>query len=297
VPLGAAIVPHAPLLVRGVSPDNEEITEDLRRAVELLDLGEVDAFVLISPHGERSGVYGGAEGSLAGFGVSGASLKREVDSRLAVRLRERWGRPALEGTDHGISVPLMLGLLPDVPVVAVTLREVTGAKERALRERQAVSTLPAGRQISQAEQGITETRDGNAMPEAGVAPSDGEAGRAEEFAGMLEDARELGRALAHLGLERSLGVVASVNTGAALTARAPLSERQQARAVERRVLEVLTAHGPAALNGLVRDMWRAAGSCAAGPLVALGAAFPDARVAPLAYDLPFGVGYLVAALE
>jgi hypothetical protein len=31
--------------------------------------------------------------------------------------------------------------------------------------------------------------------------------------------------------------------------------------------------------------------------VALGAAFPDARVAPLAYDLPFGVGYLVAALE
>lgn len=111
---------------------------------------------------------------------------------------------------------------------------------------------------------------------------------------VMQDASQLGEALRDLG--DGVGVVASVNTAAALTPRAPLTERPGARDVERRLLEAL-GRELAGVEDIAYELWLEGGSCAPGPLVALARAVPDARTAPLVYDHPYGVGYLVAELS
>lgn len=83
--------------------------------------------ILLSPHGERSGIYKRVRGSLAGFGIRGVHVERRTDRKLARELAEAWGEPMLdEAIDHGVLVPLLLGLPPNATVVAATLREITG---------------------------------------------------------------------------------------------------------------------------------------------------------------------------
>jgi hypothetical protein len=89
-----------------------------------LDFHSVEAIVLLSPHGQTTGVYGRVTGSLDAFGVRGLKVDRRGDDRLTRALSETWGQPVLDETaDHGIAVPLLHGFLPDVPVIAAAIAE------------------------------------------------------------------------------------------------------------------------------------------------------------------------------
>jgi hypothetical protein len=101
-----------------------------------------DLIVLLSPHGRVSGVYRETRGDLDGFGKRGIEVTRPTDSEFAERLAAAWGRPVVEEPcDHGVVVPVAGGSLPDAPLVACTLEEVTGPNgapvERAIEDARA----------------------------------------------------------------------------------------------------------------------------------------------------------------
>ncbi len=108
----------------------------------------------------------------------------------------------------------------------------------------------------------------------------------------VEDAARLARAVAGAADGRLIAFVASANTSAALTERAPLPSLEGAGEAEQRVMQALRER-PGELPARVGDLARAA-SCGAGPLAAFGFLFADARCELLAYEHPFGVGYAVA---
>lgn len=235
------------MLVPDASPLPSEETEDIRASVAGLEL-DPGPVVVVSPHGDTTGVYAATEGSLAGFGVPEAAVGRPTDTTIRERVVRAWRRPLLDNDpDHGVIVPLLCGLAADRPVVGVTLREVTGAG-------------------------------------------------AASFDEVIDDAVRLGESLRELLARGEISLVASVNTAAALTPRAPLTERPAARAVERRLLEAL-GRGLDTADEIAGELWLEGGSCAAGPLVALSHAVPEARAVPLVYDHPYGVGYLVAKVS
>ena len=86
--------------------------------------------------------------------------------------------------------------------------------------------------------------------------------------------------------------VASANTGAALSARAPLGLRDDAVEADRRLLEWLRT-GEDDGDEVLEAVAEAGGSCGVGPLAAFAALFPG-KASVDAYESPFGVGYLVA---
>jgi hypothetical protein len=82
---------------------------------------------MLSPHGSSSGVYRSVDGDLHGFGVDGIEIEGSVDVAAAEEISAAWGKPLLDApADHGIVVPLVAGSVPEAPVVACTLTEVTG---------------------------------------------------------------------------------------------------------------------------------------------------------------------------
>jgi hypothetical protein len=93
----------------------------------------------------------------------------------------------------------------------------------------------------------------------------------------------------------SVLIVASAHTSAALTARAPLTERAEGRALDERILTSLDGD-VRALDDIGCDAWTAGGSCGAGPFAALGRLLSGRSAEVLAYEHPFGVGYLVATV-
>lgn len=236
--LAAAIVPHAPLLVEGVlaSPPREVL--ELRAAVAALELGG-EVVVVVSPHAARSGVYAQASGSLAAFGLPHVTAARTTGP-AAGDLAAAWGQSFIEGdVDHGVLVPLALGVADGVVVIGVGLSEqdVDGAS-----------------------------------------------------------AKRLAGALAALSRGVDVAVVASVNTSAALTDRAPLTERLEARAAEARFLSALRRDVGEA-SALLRSLRDDGGSCALGPLRVLAELCAGRAVRTHAYGYPFGVGYLVGSIE
>lgn len=121
-------MPHAPLLVPGVRSELGVEDERVRASMAEIDVGDVEAVVLVSSHGERSGVYPTVDGSLEGFGIRGICCDRATDPELTTMLVGAWGKGVIAGpVDHGVAVPLLLGLAGNAPVVAATLAEVTGA--------------------------------------------------------------------------------------------------------------------------------------------------------------------------
>ena len=97
---------------------------------------------------------------------------------------------------------------------------------------------------------------------------------------------------AHSLSDRRLAFVASCNTGAGLSPRAPLTEVSWAVELEERLA------GDLERGALFRDLAievGCAGSCAAGTLAAFAAAFGGSQNQVRAHDAPFGVGYLVAS--
>jgi hypothetical protein len=129
-----AVVPHAPVLLEALQPSLEE-GRRVRAGISNLDLSGADTVIVISPHGSRAGVYGRAHGSLGGFGIEGQAVDRRGDPNTARLLADAWDRPLLEEPlDHGVVVPLLLGLGGDLPIVGVALPELTGSGASPLSE-------------------------------------------------------------------------------------------------------------------------------------------------------------------
>lgn len=220
----------------------------MRTSIARLEVGDVDAVVLLSSHGERSGVYTRVAGSLDHFGIAGVAEERATDRELAALLVDAWGKGVVRGpVDHGVLVPLLLGIAGETPVVAASLAEVTGPG-------------------------------------------------ASDVDAMLDDARAFRAALLAVSAHRRLALVASLNTSAALSPRAPLGPRAEAIEVESVVLSALRTD-VGAVPRLALDLWASGASCGAGPLWVLGSIFSGRAAAITAYEHPFGVGYLVAKVE
>jgi hypothetical protein len=145
-PVRGAVVPHAPILVPGVSAAGEDApVENIRAAVRSIELTE-DVIVLLSAHGPSRGVYARTRGTLDDFGVTGFEAERPVDSAAVEKLAGLWDADVLESTlDHGAVVPLLLGLGGDRTVVVATLGErgtLADSLEAARRFAGALEALP-----------------------------------------------------------------------------------------------------------------------------------------------------------
>jgi aromatic ring-opening dioxygenase LigB subunit len=125
---------------------------------------------------------------------------------------------------------------------------------------------------------------------AGLAGTDEEATSPDE---AIAAGLAFADAIAELSRDRSMCMVVSGQTSCALTPRAPLTERAEAKPVEANVVGALGGD-PSALGGSVRDLWRLGGSCSPGTLASYGRVFAGRRSEVLAYAYPFGVGYVVA---
>jgi MEMO1 family protein len=117
---------------------------------------------------------------------------------------------------------------------------------------------------------------------------------ADACAAMVEG-RKLAGAVKRAFSGSSVLVVASAHTSAALTPRAPLTERPEGKALDERVLTTM-AIDVGALDDISCDAWTAGGSCGAGPFAAFGRLLSGRSAEVLAYEHPFGVGYLVATV-
>lgn len=115
--------------------------------------------------------------------------------------------------------------------------------------------------------------------------------RAPVVAVSTGDGRGLADAVA--SLPRAAAFVASANLSPGVGDRGPFPSLPGAKDVDESVLRALL-EDPAALAAM-GDRLRAAASCAAAPLVALGRLFPALLFSVLGYAHPFGVGYAAAA--
>jgi hypothetical protein len=129
---------------------------------------------------------------------------------------------------------------------------------------------------------------------AGLPEATGPGAAADACAAMVEG-RKLAGAVKRAFSGSSVLVVASAHTSAALTPRAPLTERPEGRALDERLL-ISLATDVGALDDISCDAWSAGGSCGAGPFAAWGRLLPGRSAEVLAYEHPFGVGYLVATV-
>ncbi|MPZ70368.1 MAG: hypothetical protein GEU71_12700 [Actinobacteria bacterium] len=247
--LSGAIVPHAPLLTIGANSDGiPEVMATIRSALEGVRSIPSDVVILVGPHGPTTGVYRTPAGSLAGFGAPGmhaGAARSEVSTTLA----EAWGVPEIDGSDHGVIVPLLLDALPPVPIVACTLADWTGNS------------------TGWGDEGDPDT--------------------------SMASAARLGEAIASLAADGSVLVVASAHTSAALSPRAPLTEREEGSRLDDRILGALRGD-PRGLLDISPSQWAAGGACGAGPLTLFGQLFGGRSCEVLAYEAPVGVGYLVA---
>jgi hypothetical protein len=109
----------------------------------------------------------------------------------------------------------------------------------------------------------------------------------------IADGLSFGRAVQQLAGDATVAFVASAQTSAALTPRAPLTERAQAKPVEADVLRALRGD-PSILQASLDDLWSRAGSCSPGTFAAYGCVFGGRSSEVMDYTYPFGVGYVVA---
>ena len=148
----AAVVPHAPLLLEGVGaadPTRSALRTAVAEISARLTSSEEAVLLLVSPHGERAGVYREARGSLDTTGVPGVEVSVPVADDVASALAGAWGVPILDGPlDHASVVALSL-LGTGARVVVACLSEVSvgdGAQgpqaiDEGIAFAQALSTL------------------------------------------------------------------------------------------------------------------------------------------------------------
>lgn len=108
----------------------------------------------------------------------------------------------------------------------------------------------------------------------------------------VAEAEALVAALRGTAFGGDAALVASVNTAAGLTDRAPLASLDGAAEADQALLRALLGR-PRDLLDALPDLARA-GSCSTAPLAAFALAFPSKPCDVRAYSHPFGVGYAVA---
>ena len=120
------------------------------------------------------------------------------------------------------------------------------------------------------------------------------------YASDVGDANGLASALVSaigtVAESRRVGVIASGHTSAALSARAPLTERPGARELDDRIVAAL-AESPVALLDVDESAWAAGDPCGRLPLLLLAHLFGHRGGNVVARASPFGVGYVAAAWE
>ena len=114
-------------------------------------------------------------------------------------------------------------------------------------------------------------------------------GIAEVEAGVVDVARSLAQALEPV----EAAVIASVNGGAGVTARGPLTELPQGAALEAELRSVLE-EDVGGLHELAPRLAADGGSCSLGPLLVMAHLFEGMSMDVLAHEWPVGVGYPVA---
>jgi hypothetical protein len=112
----------------------------------------------------------------------------------------------------------------------------------------------------------------------------------------IADASVFADALRALGAGRDLLFVASLNTSASLSARAPLGHRPEAARLDRDLVDALETDAGRA-GELAVALHDVGGSCGAGPLAAFSLLFAGTPASVLGYEHPAGVGYLGALVE
>ena len=110
----------------------------------------------------------------------------------------------------------------------------------------------------------------------------------------LSAAAALADALRGLAEKRSVAVAASAHTSAALSPRAPLTERAEALATEERVLNGLRSDA-GSLVDLARPLWVDGGACGVAALSVFGHLFAGRGADVVLYECPVGIGYIVAS--
>ena len=91
--------------------------------------------MVLSPHGEREGIYRRVAGDFAALGYRGFFIDHPTDERLVQDLAREWNAEILDASlDHGIVVPLALLKLPQVSVVAASVSSSAGRLSDALTE-------------------------------------------------------------------------------------------------------------------------------------------------------------------
>jgi hypothetical protein len=105
------------------------------------------------------------------------------------------------------------------------------------------------------------------------------------------EARQLAAALSRLAEKRTLAVLVSMNTSAALSPRAPLTELPAGKALDEALLDRLSGGTD---KDIAVEMWAAAGSCGLGPFTVWTELFAQQPIRRVSYEAPYGVGYLVA---
>jgi hypothetical protein len=235
------------LLPQLSSAEVEESSFAIRKAIISLEFEDDATVVLISPHGRDARVYSGADGSLAGFGMTDVRVTAPLDGDAIERLADDWVWPSSsEEIDHGISVPLALGAAKMNRIVPVSLPETTG---------------PTGGSVEKA----------------------------------FDEARSLVRALSKLAAGKDVVVMASANTSAGLSGRAPLTHLSGAARVEERLLDALETD-VGMIEGIVEELHEAGGACGAAPLLCMSLLFGGKAARLLSYGSPVGVGYPVAQI-
>ena len=117
--------------------------------------------------------------------------------------------------------------------------------------------------------------------------------------GIAEDEQDVtgvARSLARILQPMDVSVLASVNSGAGVTARGPLTKLPNGIALEEELRTVLEKD----VGGLLELAPRLAsegGGCSVGPLLVLAHLFQGSSMQVLAHEWPVGVGYPVALTE
>lgn len=109
----------------------------------------------------------------------------------------------------------------------------------------------------------------------------------------LADAAQLAAVLRSLAGDRELFVIASADTSASLSERAPLRFRPEAVRLETKLVAGIETDARVAAE-IAPDLASVGGSSSAPTLSLFGTLFAGAEAQVLAYAYPFGVGYLVA---
>ena len=117
-------------------------------------------------------------------------------------------------------------------------------------------------------------------------------GIAEDEADVEGAARTVAEALRPL----DASILASVNSGAGVTGRGPLTELPGGVALEEELGRVLR-QDVAGLHELTKRLATLGGSCSLGPLLVLAHLLPGRSMQVLAHEWPVGVGYPVARTE